>query len=32
VQTLGGTIRAESELNAGSTFIFTLPLAEQPVK
>ena len=32
VQTLGGTIRAERELNAGSTFIFTLPLAEQPVK
>jgi two-component system, OmpR family, phosphate regulon sensor histidine kinase PhoR len=32
VQTLGGTIRAESELNVGSTFIFTLPLAEQPVK
>jgi two-component system, OmpR family, phosphate regulon sensor histidine kinase PhoR len=32
VQTLGGTIRAESELNAGSTFIFTLPLAEQPMK
>jgi two-component system phosphate regulon sensor histidine kinase PhoR len=32
VQSLGGTIRAESELNAGSTFIFTLPLAEQPVK
>jgi two-component system phosphate regulon sensor histidine kinase PhoR len=32
VQTQGGTIRAESELNSGSTFIFTLPLAEQPVK
>jgi two-component system phosphate regulon sensor histidine kinase PhoR len=32
VQAQGGTIRAESELNAGSTFIFTLPLAEQPVK
>jgi two-component system phosphate regulon sensor histidine kinase PhoR len=31
VQTLGGTIRAESELNSGSTFIFTLPLAQQPV-
>jgi two-component system, OmpR family, phosphate regulon sensor histidine kinase PhoR len=29
VQTQGGTIRAESELNAGSTFIFTLPLARQ---
>lgn len=28
VQTQGGTIRAESELNAGSTFIFTLPRAE----
>jgi two-component system phosphate regulon sensor histidine kinase PhoR len=25
VQTQGGTIRVESELNAGSTFIFTLP-------
>ncbi|HMF65389.1 MAG TPA: ATP-binding protein [Edaphobacter sp.] len=25
VQTQGGTIRAESELNLGSTFIFTLP-------
>jgi signal transduction histidine kinase len=23
----GGTIRAESELNHGSTFLFTLPLA-----
>jgi len=32
VQSQGGSIRAESELNAGSTFIFTLPLAEQPVK
>jgi two-component system phosphate regulon sensor histidine kinase PhoR len=32
VQIQGGAIRAESELNAGSTFIFTLPLAEQPVK
>jgi two-component system phosphate regulon sensor histidine kinase PhoR len=32
VQAQGGTIRAESELNEGSTFIFTLPLAEQPVK
>ena len=27
VQMQGGTIRAESELNAGSTFIFTLPRA-----
>ncbi|HEY0161731.1 MAG TPA: ATP-binding protein [Edaphobacter sp.] len=27
VQTQGGSIRAESELNAGSTFIFTLPKA-----
>jgi two-component system phosphate regulon sensor histidine kinase PhoR len=25
VQTQGGTIRVESELNSGSTFIFTLP-------
>jgi two-component system, OmpR family, phosphate regulon sensor histidine kinase PhoR len=32
VQSQGGSIRAESELNAGSTFIFTLPLVEQPVK
>jgi len=32
VQSQGGSIRAESELNAGSTFIFTLPLAVQPVK
>jgi two-component system phosphate regulon sensor histidine kinase PhoR len=32
VQSQGGNIRAESELNAGSTFIFTLPLAVQPVK
>lgn len=28
VQSQGGTIRAESELNAGSTFIFTLPKAQ----
>ena len=28
----GGTIRAESELNHGSTFLFTLPLAAQPAK
>ncbi|MDE1175397.1 MAG: ATP-binding protein [Edaphobacter sp.] len=27
VQTQGGTIRAESQLNAGSTFLFTLPKA-----
>jgi two-component system phosphate regulon sensor histidine kinase PhoR len=31
VQTQGGTIRAESELNVGSTFIFTLPLAKKMV-
>jgi two-component system phosphate regulon sensor histidine kinase PhoR len=31
VQTQGGTIRAESELNAGSTFIFTLPKAIYPL-
>jgi len=31
VQTQGGTIRAESELNVGSTFIFTLPLAKNGV-
>jgi two-component system phosphate regulon sensor histidine kinase PhoR len=30
VQMQGGTIRAESELNVGSTFIFTLPRAQYP--
>jgi two-component system phosphate regulon sensor histidine kinase PhoR len=30
VQTQGGSIRAESELNAGSTFLFTLPKALYP--
>jgi two-component system phosphate regulon sensor histidine kinase PhoR len=29
VQTHGGSIRAESELNAGSNFIFTLPKAQK---
>jgi two-component system phosphate regulon sensor histidine kinase PhoR len=28
VQTQGGTIRAESQLNAGSTFLFTLPRSQ----
>ena len=32
VQTLGGTIRAESELGVGSTFVFTLPKAIYPVQ
>ena len=31
VQSQGGSIRAESELNAGSTFIFTLPKAKTSV-
>ena len=31
VQSQGGNIRAESELNAGSTFIFTLPKAPYPL-
>jgi two-component system phosphate regulon sensor histidine kinase PhoR len=32
VQSHGGTIRAESELNAGSNFIFTLPKALSPAE
>jgi two-component system phosphate regulon sensor histidine kinase PhoR len=31
VQAHGGSIRAESELNAGSNFIFTLPKAQNVV-
>ena len=31
VQSQGGVIRAESELNMGSSFIFTLPKALYPV-
>ncbi len=31
VQAQGGTIRAESELNRGSTFIFSLPVTQYPV-
>ncbi len=32
VQSQGGTIRAESELGVGSTFLFTLPKAVHPVE
>jgi two-component system, OmpR family, phosphate regulon sensor histidine kinase PhoR len=32
VQTHGGSIRAESELNAGSNFIFTLPKAQNSLE
>jgi two-component system phosphate regulon sensor histidine kinase PhoR len=31
VEAQGGTIRAESELHRGSTFIFSLPVAQYPV-
>ena len=31
VQMQGGTIRAESDLNVGSNFIFTLPVAQYPI-
>ncbi len=30
IEIQGGTIRAESDLNAGSTFFFTLPIAQHP--
>jgi two-component system phosphate regulon sensor histidine kinase PhoR len=32
VQSQGGTIHAESELNAGSTFVFTLPSAQETLE
>jgi two-component system, OmpR family, phosphate regulon sensor histidine kinase PhoR len=31
VMVQGGSMHAESELNAGSTFVFTLPRAQSPV-